>query len=93
MFKPLIRMTAAIAIVGVIALAVTAAPAAKEYAARGEGVQDALTQPFAKADRLRVPVRETACMQQNWPNFESKCQLDLRETAGTARAVRVIALR
>ena len=93
MFKPFVRMTAAIGVAGVIALAVTAAPAAKEYAARGEELQHALPQPFAKADRLRVPVRETACMQQNWPNFEPKCQFDPREAVGAARAVRIIALR
>jgi hypothetical protein len=93
MFEPIIKMIATVAAAGVIALAVTAALAANELDARGEGVQDALTQPFAKADRLRVPVRETACMQQNWPNLEPKCQFDIRETAGNARAVRVIALR
>ena len=93
MFEPIIKMITAVAAAGVIALALTAAPAANEPGARGEGVHDALPQPFAKADRLRVPVWETACMQQNWPNFEPKCQLDLREAAGTARSVRVIALR
>ena len=41
-----------------------------------------VTQPFAKADRLRVPVQGTACSQHNWPNFEPKCQFDIRETAG-----------
>jgi len=93
MFKPILRMTAAIAVAGVIALAIGAAPAANEHPPRGEEVQKALPQPFAKTDGLRVPARGTACMQQNWPNVEPKCQFDLRERAGNARAVRTIALR
>ncbi len=50
-------------------------------------------QTDARADRLRVPVKGTACSVHAWPNFEPKCQLDLREPAGEARTVRVIALR
>ncbi len=86
MFKPIIRMTAAALVAGAIGFAVTAAPAADEHEAKQ-------TQPSAKADRLPVAVKGTACSPHGWPNFEPKCQFDVRESAGKARIVRVIALR
>ena len=88
MFKPMIRMAAAALVAGVIAFAVTAAPAANDV-----GVKPKLPQPFAKADRLHVPVKGPACSKHGWPNVELKCQFDVRESAGVARTVRVIALR
>ena len=88
MFEPIIRMAAAALVAGVIAFAITAAPAANDGAAKST-----LPQPFAKADRLHVPVKGHACSKHGWPNVEPKCQFDLREPAGVARTVRVIALR
>ena len=92
MFKPIIRIAAAALVAGAIALAITAAPAANDLNAKQE--PDAKqAQPFAKADRLRVPLKGAACSLHGWPNFEPKCQFDVREPAGKARTVRVIALR
>jgi hypothetical protein len=91
MFKPIARMAAAVLVAGAIALAVTAAPAAR--AVNGTAAKPVLSQLTGKADRLRVPVRGAACSQHNWPNFEAKCLFDVRQNAGEARAVRIIALR
>ena len=92
MFKPIVRMAAAALVAGAIALAITAAPAANE-ASVAPGQETKQLQTVARADRLRVPVKGTACSVHAWPNFEPKCQFDLREPAGEARTVRVIALR
>jgi hypothetical protein len=90
--KPIVRMAAAALVAAAIAFAITAAPAANDFAPTR--VQDA-KQPstIAMADRLRVPVKGSACSAHAWPNFEPKCQFDLREPGGEARTVRVIALR
>jgi hypothetical protein len=93
MFEPIAKITAAIIVAGVVATAVTVSPAANEHGAQTDQVEQALTQPLTKADRLRVPARETSCLQQNWPNFEPRCQLGIGETVGEPRAVRIIALR
>ena len=91
MFKPIVRMAAAVLGAGVIALAITAAPAAREV--NGTAAKPVLLQFTGKADRLRVPVKGAACSQHNWPNFEAKCLSDARRDASGARAVRIIALR
>ena len=92
MFEPIVRMAAAALVAGAIALAITAAPAANDASVRQ--AQDVKQlQTVARADRLRVPVKGTACSVHAWPNFEPKCQFDVREPAGEARTVRVIALR
>jgi hypothetical protein len=88
MFGPIARITAATLVAGAIAFAITAAPAAHDYAAK-----QTPPPPFAKADRLHVPVKGAACSLRGWPDFEPKCQFDVREAAGDARTVRVIALR
>jgi hypothetical protein len=90
--KPIARMAAAVLVAGAIAFAITAAPAANDFAPTQ--TQDA-QQPetVAKADHLRVPVKGAACSVHGWPAFEQKCQFDLREPGGEARTVRVIALR
>jgi hypothetical protein len=92
MSNPILRMAAATVAAGAIAFAITAAPAANDSLAAPSQVA-APMQLFGKADRLRVPVKGTACSQHAWPNFEPKCQLDSREPAGEARTVRIIALR
>jgi hypothetical protein len=90
--KPIIRMAAAALVAGAIAFAITAAPAANDFAAtQAQATEQPLT--VAKANYLRVPVKGTACSAHAWPNFEPKCQFDLREPADEARTVRVIALR
>lgn len=92
MHKPTVRIAAATLVAGAIAFAITAAPAANGAAVTQ--AQDAKQiQTVARADRLRVPVKGTACSAHAWPNFEPKCQFDVREPAGEARTVRVIALR
>jgi len=91
--KTIIRMAAAVAVAGAVALAVTFAPAANGNTLKGDAGERALPLAFAKADRLRVPVTARTCMQHNWPNFEVRCLFDAREPAGEARTVRVIALR
>lgn len=88
MFEPIIRIAAAALVAGVIAFAITAAPAPNDGATK-----PTLPRPFATADSLRVPVKGAACSMHGWPNFEPKCQFDVRESAGEARTIRVIALR
>src|SRR3972149_2502417 len=56
MFEPIIRMAAAALVAGVIAFAITAAPAANDGAAKSTPAQ-----PFAKADRLPVPGHGARC--------------------------------
>lgn len=92
MHKPTLRIAAATLVAGAIAFAITAAPAANDAAVTQ--AQDAKQiQTITRADRLRVPVKGTACSANAWPNFEPKCQFDIRETAVEARTVRVIVLR
>ena len=93
MFRPIVRMTAAVFVAGVIAFAVTAAPAANDAKGAGRATELELPQHFAMADRLRAPLKGAACSAHGWPSFEPKCQFDVRETASEARTVRIIALR
>jgi hypothetical protein len=86
MFEPIVRIAAAALAAGVIAFAITAAPAAND-----DAVKPPQPQPFANADRLPVP--SAACSIHGWPSVEPKCQFDRREPAGEARTVRIIALR
>lgn len=57
------------------------------------GVPEASAAPLAKADRLIVVATGTACSSQGWPNFEKKCQFDLRQPANAARIVRIVGAR
>jgi hypothetical protein len=93
MFKPIIRMATAAFVAGVIAFAITFAPAANGLDEAKQSQDTPQAQPFAKADRLAVPLKGSECSLHGWPNFEPKCQFDFRESAGTARTIRVIALR
>jgi hypothetical protein len=92
MFKQIMRIAAAALVAGAIAFAITVAPAANDHEAK-QGPEATQALPFAKADRLRVPLKGAACSLHAWPNFEPKCQFDKREPANEARTVRVIALR
>ena len=93
MFRPIVRMAAAVFVAGAIAFAVTLAPAANEPKGNASATEQALPQISAKADRLRAPLRGAACSAHGWPSFEARCQFDVRETASQARVVKVIALR
>jgi len=90
--KPIARMVAAASVASVVALAGMASPGADHI---GSQVQTATAQADASSDtsRLRVPTRGNACSLHGWPNFEPKCQFDLREPGAEARTIRVIALR
>ena len=92
MFTPIFRMAIAVLVAGGIAFAITLAPAANGTEAK-KGQDTKQVEPFARPDRLVVPVKGTACSLRGWPNFEPKCQFDIRETSRAARTVRVIALR
>ena len=86
MLRSVAKIGAAVFVAGVIAFAITAAPAASVHEAK----QVQLT---SKADRLGPALKRADCSSQGWPWFESKCQFDLRESNGQAHSVRVIALR
>jgi hypothetical protein len=88
MFTPLVGMTTAALIAVLIVFAIYSAPKSAFV-----DVGKVLPQTSARSDRLRVPVKGAACSQRGWPDFEQNCQFDFRESAGTARAVRVIAMR
>jgi hypothetical protein len=82
MFKPLVKVAFAAAIGGLFVFATAAAPKANASV-------DTLPQDSAKGDRLHV----AACSKYGWPNFEPRCQFDIRNPESEARTVRVIALR
>jgi hypothetical protein len=89
--KPIVRMAAAACIASAVAFAITALPGANA----GSQIRASGTESYALAnpDRLRVPAKANVCSAHGWPNFEPKCQFDLREPAGEARTIRVIAIR
>ena len=53
-------------------------------------VEASTPQAGAKADRLDLRPRGNTCSQRGWPHYEPDCLRDARETAGAARAVRII---
>ena len=88
MFKPFITTTVAAAIAGLFVFATAAAPKANVH----DNTRP-LPQAAAKGDRLPLHVKGAACSRHGWPDFELKCQFDLRRAANEAQTVRVIALR
>jgi hypothetical protein len=46
----------------------------------------------AKGDRLPILSKGSACSVQAWPNYDRRCQFDMRSDKD-ARLVRIIALR
>jgi hypothetical protein len=86
--KPVLRITTAAVIAGLIVFGASAAP---KVAAPVFGQTP--TTASAKADRLVLPVKGSACSQHGWPAFEQRCQFDLRKPVDEVRTVRVIALR
>jgi hypothetical protein len=88
MFKPIVKMTAAALVAGVIAFATAAAPTPNvPHNTRP------MPQAAAKGDRLPLHAKGAACSQHGWPDYEWKCQFDLRRAGNEAQTVRVIALR
>jgi|tagenome__1003787_1003787.scaffolds.fasta_scaffold18545172_1 hypothetical protein len=59
----------------------------------GAPLEVAVQQHAAKADRLPVRVKGTACSSRGWPHYERICQFDVRRPADEMRAVRIVALR
>jgi len=90
--RPIVRMAAVACAGSIVALAIVASPGANEL---GSQVRDVATQTDASATSagIAVPVKGNGCSVHGWPNFEPKCQFDLREPAAEARTIRVIALR
>jgi hypothetical protein len=88
----MISIGGAVVIAAAIALAMTAAPAANGDDLK-QSVEAGKAQPIAKVHRHPAAVRGSACSLQGWPDFEQKCQFDVRESSGEARAVRIITLR
>jgi phage terminase large subunit GpA-like protein len=93
MLRPIVRMTAAALVAGAVALAVSVAPAAQDVAP--PQIQNAVQQQpaYARADRLRVPLKGAACGEHGWPAFEPTCPSDVRAPAGEGRAVAIVAFR
>jgi hypothetical protein len=92
MFKPIIKMTAATVIAGLFAGLFVFATVAASTADVPDNTS-ALPQAAAKGDRLPLHVKGAACSLHGWPDFERKCQFDLRRVDNEAQKVRVIALR
>jgi len=88
MFTPIIRMAAAVLIAGTVAFAVSAAPAAN-----GREIKENSARPLVKAGQLRVTLTGAGCSLHGWPDYETKCQFDVRQADGNARIVRVLAPR
>jgi hypothetical protein len=92
MFEPVTRVVVATLVAGTVALLIAIAPAARGHEPmQVQAAKKAQISP--RPDQLRVPLRGSACSLHGWPNFEPRCQYDLREPAGAARTVRVFALR
>lgn len=87
-FRPIIKITVAAAIAGVVVFLTTLAPQANAPADTR-----ALPQATSKGDRLPLAVKGTACSKHEWPDFELRCRFDFRRPANEEQQVRVIALR
>ena len=83
-----INLVAALALLAAQA-AFLSAPEAKAQPLAGS----ALSQAFAKGDRLAVAPKGTACSSQGWPYYEQGCQFDRSKPADAAPKIRIIALR
>lgn len=84
MLNQIIRTISALLVAATVAFAVTAAPAANDDVAKQVPV-------LVKAETAAVT--GSRCSQQAWPDYETKCQFDVRRAGGDARSVRVLALR
>ena len=79
-FKPVMEVAAAALVAGLVVFVTAGAPKANDADAS------------ARADRLTVAVKGSACSLQGWPYFERSCQFDRRKPANEARSVRILAL-
>jgi hypothetical protein len=86
MFKLIISMAAAAGIAGLFVFVTAAAPKASASLNTPPPIS-------TKTDRLPLRANGAACSQHGWPDFERRCQSDVRNAASEARTVRVIALR
>jgi hypothetical protein len=77
------------AVLGGLVVFLSSVPAVKAESP----LEVAAQQQLAKADRLPVLVKGTACSSLGWPHYERHCQFDMRRPADEMRAVRIIALR
>jgi hypothetical protein len=87
-FAAIIKIAVAAAIAVVVVFLTTLAPQANAPADTR-----ALSQTTAKGDRLPLAVKGAACSKHAWPDFERRCQFDLRKPASEEQQVRIIALR
>jgi len=53
----------------------------------------AVQQTQGKGDRLPILQKGAACSSRGWPNYEPKCQFDVRRPWADMPTVRIIALR
>jgi hypothetical protein len=87
-FNPIVKIAVAAAIAGVVVFLTTLAPQAKAPVDLR-----ALPQASTKGDRLPLAVKGAACSKHGWPDFEQRCQFDLRKPANERHEVRIVALR
>lgn len=88
MLKSIGKLAVASAIAGLLVFLAAETPEAKVADVTGAQVQR-----LAKADRLPVFVKGTACSKRGWPHYEQGCLFDDRGSSDDVRTVRVIALR
>ncbi len=88
MLKSIGNLAVASAIAGLLVFLTAETPKASAADVTGAQVQRS-----AKADRLPVFVKGTACSKRGWPHYEQHCLFDGRTSADDVRTVRVIALR
>jgi hypothetical protein len=79
---------------------ITAAACAGGLAVFLSGVLEVKAEPkinvavhHAKADRLPVLAKGTACSSLGWPHYEQSCQFDMRRQHDDVRTVRIVGLR
>ena len=78
----------ALAAMALGAAAVLAFPGFSPQVEAGTGTHS----PAIKSDRLNVRPTGTACSNQGWPYFETRCLHDSRQASGKAQTVRIIAV-
>jgi hypothetical protein len=86
--RPIIKIAVAAAIASVVVFLTTLARRANAPADT-----HASPQTSTKGDRLPLAVKGAACSKHGWPDFEQRCQFDLRKPANKEQQVRIIALR
>jgi hypothetical protein len=90
--KPIARMAAVACVAITVAFGIAASAGANDLTRHVQN-DTAQSNALLHSGRLVVPTKGSACSVHGWPNFEPKCLTDLREPAGEARIVRVIALQ